>query len=110
MQPEHHNKSTLFTLYQTHNVRHADNLLRDLCNIVTVYLQAALQRGIETLSQAEVGSALQVYFNLALLRKVPASANMHVLTHQQPRCCTNHCLYMICSACLSRLHCVAVFD
>ncbi|DBA73074.1 TPA: hypothetical protein ACH3X2_010013 [Trebouxia sp. C0005] len=31
--------------------------------------EAALQHGIETLSQAEVGSALQVYFNLGLLRK-----------------------------------------
>ncbi|DBA86122.1 hypothetical protein WJX77_008098 [Trebouxia sp. C0004] len=31
--------------------------------------EVALQRGIETLSQAEVGSALQVYFNLGLLRK-----------------------------------------
>lgn len=33
-------------------------------------LQALLQHGIETLSQAEVGSALQVYFNLGLLKQV----------------------------------------
>lgn len=33
-------------------------------------MQAALQHGIETLSQAEVGSALQVYFNLGLLTQV----------------------------------------
>ena len=33
-------------------------------------MQAALQHGIESLSQAEVGSALQVYFNLGLLTQV----------------------------------------
>ena len=79
VQPEHHNKPTLCTLYYC--MRHANTLMRNLRNIVIVYLQAALQRGIETLSQAEVGSALQVYFNLGLLRKVPGPANMHVLTH-----------------------------
>ena len=76
MQPEHHNEPTLCKLYIC--VCHTDNSMRNLSNKVTVYLQAALQRGIETLSQAEVGSALQVYFNLGLLRKVPAPASMHV--------------------------------
>ena len=33
-------------------------------------LQSLLHHGIETLSQAEVGSALQVYFNLGLLKQV----------------------------------------
>ena len=37
---------------------------------INVRVQAALQSGIETLSQAEVGSALQVYFNLGLLTQV----------------------------------------
>ena len=43
-----------------------------------VYAQAALQHGIETLSQAEVGSALQVYFNLGLLKQVCISSTVHV--------------------------------
>ena len=33
-------------------------------------VQEALRRGMESLSQAEVGSALQVYFNLGQLRQV----------------------------------------
>ena len=33
-------------------------------------LQAALLQGLETLSQADVGSALQVYFNLDELNEV----------------------------------------
>ena len=36
-------------------------------------VQEALRRGMESLSQAEVGSALQVYFNLGQLRQVRAS-------------------------------------
>ena len=35
-----------------------------------MHMQAALQHGIDTLSQAEVGSALQVYFNLGILKQV----------------------------------------
>ena len=52
--------------------------MRNLSSKFLVYLQAALQHGIETMSQAEVGSALQVYFNLGLLRKVPAPTIMQV--------------------------------
>lgn len=37
---------------------------------VTLIVQEALRRGMESLSQAEVGSALQVYFNLGQLRQV----------------------------------------
>lgn len=33
-------------------------------------MQDALKRGMESLSQAEVGSALQVYFNLGELKQV----------------------------------------
>ena len=48
------------------------------CNCAAVNLkvaadcaaQEALRRGMESLSQAEVGSALQVYFNLGQLRQV----------------------------------------
>ena len=36
-------------------------------------LQEALRRGMESLSQAEVGSALQVYFNMGQLRQVRAA-------------------------------------
>lgn len=39
-------------------------------------MQAALQHGIESLSQAEVGSALQVYFNLGLLTQVSGLLNL----------------------------------
>ncbi|KAL3159741.1 hypothetical protein ABBQ38_010147 [Trebouxia sp. C0009 RCD-2024] len=46
----------------------ADNeFLQNTWQAVHGQAQAALQRGIETLSQADVGSALQVYFNLGLL-------------------------------------------
>ena len=33
-------------------------------------MQEALRKGMDSLSQAEVGSALQVYFNLGQLRQV----------------------------------------
>lgn len=39
-------------------------------------MQAALQHGIESLSQAEVGSALQVYFNTGLLTQVNCLLNL----------------------------------
>lgn len=39
-------------------------------------MQSALQHGIESLSQAEVGSALQVYFNLGLLTQVIGLLNV----------------------------------
>lgn len=39
-------------------------------------MQAALQQGIESLSQAEVSSALQVYFNLGLLTQVNGPLNL----------------------------------
>ena len=35
-----------------------------------IALQAALKKGMESLSQAEVGSALQIYFNLGTLKEV----------------------------------------
>lgn len=43
---------------------------RCYCYSSVLWIQAALQHGIESLSQAEVGSALQVYFNLGLLTQV----------------------------------------
>lgn len=52
---------------------HADYALWGI-DAAAVYAQAALQHGIETLSQAEVGSALQVYFNLGLLKQVRISS------------------------------------
>jgi len=39
-------------------------------------VQEALRRGMESLSQAEVGSALQVYFNLGQLRQVLAACSL----------------------------------
>ena len=38
-------------------------------------IQEALRKGMESLSQAEVGSALQVYFNLGQLRQVSPPHN-----------------------------------
>ena len=47
-----------------------------------MHMQAALQHGIDTLSQAEVGSALQVYFNLGILKQV------HLHGHLRMSACT----------------------
>jgi len=48
-------------------VLHYSALFEGCCDAVA---QEALRRGMESLSQAEVGSALQVYFNLGQLRQV----------------------------------------
>ena len=42
------------------------------------HVQEALSRGLETLSQAEVGSALQVFFNLQDLSQVRPCAVMQL--------------------------------
>ena len=61
-------------------------------------MQAALQHGIESLSQAEVGSALQVYFNLGMLTQVSCLLNLSPYSQRPvlPVSCTSLLLYRFC--------------
>ena len=63
--------TTIKELYDQYSVPNKAQKVQS--KAVAGYMQAALQHGIETLSQAEVGSALQVCFNLGLLTQVDSN-------------------------------------